>query len=225
MNSIQIVGTSPTMTSRDIAELVESRHDVVKLSIERLAKSGVISQPPLVDGPKSANGVVEKHYLINKRDSYVVVAQLCPEFTARLVDRWQELESMAVNPAALSTMDILKIAMEAEQGRLLAIEQRDAAISTKAEIGGKREATAMNTASQATKKANRLEIELDKSKEYATVKRVEMLYHGTKFNWRLLKSTAAEMEIPPIDVFDANYGTVKAYHSEVWREAYAVNIG
>ena len=33
------------------------------------------------------------------------------------------------------------------------------------------------------------------------------------------------MEIPPIDVFDANYGTVKAYHSEVWREAYAVNIG
>lgn len=67
----------------------------------------------------------------------------------------------------------------------------------------------MNTASQAVKKANKL----------------EMLYHGTKFNWRLLKSTAAEMEIPPIDVFDANYGTVKAYHSEVWREAYAVNIG
>lgn len=27
-----------------------------------------------------------------KRDSIVVVAQLCPEFTARLVDRWQELE-------------------------------------------------------------------------------------------------------------------------------------
>ena len=74
-------------------------------------------------------------------------------------------------------------------------------------------------------RANKLEIELDKAKEYATVKRVEMLYHGTKFNWRLLKSTAAEMEIPPIDVFDANYGTVKAYHSEVWREAYAVNIG
>jgi phage antirepressor YoqD-like protein len=28
-----------------------------------------------------------------KRDSYVVVAQLSPEFTARLVDRWQELEA------------------------------------------------------------------------------------------------------------------------------------
>lgn len=28
-----------------------------------------------------------------KRDSIIVVAQLSPEFTARLVDRWQELEA------------------------------------------------------------------------------------------------------------------------------------
>ena len=27
-----------------------------------------------------------------RRDSIIVVAQLCPEFTARIVDRWQELE-------------------------------------------------------------------------------------------------------------------------------------
>jgi hypothetical protein len=40
--------------------------------------------------------VVPKHYRFTgeqgKRDSIVVVAQLSPEFTARLVDRWQELE-------------------------------------------------------------------------------------------------------------------------------------
>lgn len=30
-----------------------------------------------------------------KRDSIIVVAQLSPEFTARLVDRWQELEKAA----------------------------------------------------------------------------------------------------------------------------------
>ncbi len=33
-----------------------------------------------------------------KRDSIVVVAQLSPEFTARLVDRWQELEAENVEP-------------------------------------------------------------------------------------------------------------------------------
>ena len=32
-----------------------------------------------------------------KRDSIIVVAQLSPEFTARLVDRWRELEDAAVN--------------------------------------------------------------------------------------------------------------------------------
>ena len=69
-----------------------------------------------------------------------------------------------------------------------------------------------------------IERELDKAKDYASVKRMEMLYHGTRFNWRLLKSAAVEMGVPAIDVFDANYGTVKAYHASVWMEAYAVSI-
>jgi prophage antirepressor-like protein len=102
--------------------------------------------------------------------------------------------------------------------------ERDCAIATKAEIGSRREATAMNTASQATKRVNQLEAELDRSKRYCTLKRMEMLHHGQKFNWRLLKSTGIEMGIEPIDVFDANYGKVKAYHAEVWKEAYAIDL-
>ena len=81
------------MSSLEIAELVETRHDVVKKSIERLIQKGIISKPPLVDGEKSANGVVIQLYLLEKRDSFVVVAQLSPKFTAKLVDRWQKLES------------------------------------------------------------------------------------------------------------------------------------
>jgi prophage antirepressor-like protein len=104
------------------------------------------------------------------------------------------------------------------------MEERDEAIRTKAEIGSRREATAMNTASQATKRANQLEVELDRSKQYCTVKRMEMLQHGQKFSWRLLKSTGIAMGVEPIDVFDANYGTVKAYHADVWKEAYAIDL-
>jgi len=91
-----------TMTSLEIAALVGSRHDNVKRAIERLAAAGVISQPPLEDGEKSANGVVTKVYVFEgeqgKRDSIVVVAQLSPEFTAKLVDRWQELEKQIAAP-------------------------------------------------------------------------------------------------------------------------------
>lgn len=38
---------------------------------------------------------------VSERDSYVIVAQLSPEFTGKLVDRWQELEEQAVHPVAL----------------------------------------------------------------------------------------------------------------------------
>ena len=103
-------------------------------------------------------------------------------------------------------------------------EARQLAERTKAEIGSRREATAMNTASQAVKLANTLSIQLDQSKQYATVKRMEMLYHGQRFNWRILRSVGDQMGITAIDVFDANYGTVKAYHADVWREAFAVDI-
>jgi len=88
-------GAALTMTSREIADLVESRHDSVKRTIERLAGAQAIARPPLVDGDKAGNNTVEKVYQVGKRDSYVIVAQLSPQFTARLVDRWQELEQRA----------------------------------------------------------------------------------------------------------------------------------
>jgi hypothetical protein len=53
---------------------------------------------------------------------------------------------------------------------------------------------------------------------------MEMLKHGQKFEWRRLKSTCTEMGIQAVDVFDQNYGTVKAYHVDVWREAYGIGL-
>lgn len=97
--------TPATMSSREIADLVEVRHDSVKRTIERLAERGLIVQPPLVDEPETdalGRTRVTKVYRVGKRDSYVIVAQLSPEFTARLVDRWQELESKAeFDPASV----------------------------------------------------------------------------------------------------------------------------
>src|SRR5699024_7796781 len=101
---ITISNNKPTMTSQDIAALVESRHDKVRQSIERLAERGVISLPPLgrVKVQRARRAETVKVYIFSgeqgKRDSIVVVAQLSPEFTARLVDRWQELEKKLQSP-------------------------------------------------------------------------------------------------------------------------------
>jgi len=107
MNKLVELSASQTMSSREIADLVESRHDKVKQSIDRLVERGVISNPPMGDGEKSANGVVEKIYLVGKRDSYIIVAQLSPEFTAKLVDRWQELEAQQL-PALPNYQEALR---------------------------------------------------------------------------------------------------------------------
>ena len=83
--------TDTKMTSQQIADLVGSRHDTVKKSIERMIVRGVISKPPMADGIKAANGVATQVYIFSgeqgRLDSIVVVAQLSPEFTAALVKR------------------------------------------------------------------------------------------------------------------------------------------
>jgi phage antirepressor YoqD-like protein len=114
------------MTSREIADLVESRHDSVKRAITRLSQAGAISQPPMVDGEKSLNGVVEQVYLIGERDSYVIVAQLSPKFTARLVDRWRELEAKDAKPVTLDLNDAvsLRAALLGYSERVITLEAK-----------------------------------------------------------------------------------------------------
>ena len=218
------------MTSREIADLVGSRHDNVKKSIERLSASGVIRHPPMQEAEKINNlGLTQKvsEYVFTgeqgKRDSIVVVAQLSPEFTARLVDRWQALEKQLAGRKPLAMPDFSN---PAEAARAWA-DQYDARLKaeqTKAQIGSRREATAMATASAAVRQVSRLQVQLDQSKQFATVKRVEALFPGHHFDWRMLKSATAELGLGAIDVFDQNYGTVKAYPAEAWLSSYAINI-
>lgn len=82
-----------TMSSREMAELTGKRHDNVKRTIEALSASGVIRLPQFEEvlNPGSGRKKITE-YRLCKRDSFVVVAQLSPEFTAALVDRWQALE-------------------------------------------------------------------------------------------------------------------------------------
>jgi phage regulator Rha-like protein len=131
-----------TMSSREIAELVNSRHDKVKQSIERLADRGVIALPPLGEYLDSL-GRKATEYRIGKRDSYVIVAQLSPEFTAHLVDRWQQLEAATAAPVVpQSFADALQLAadqqhaLEAQRVQIAVLEPKAAALDQIADIGG-----------------------------------------------------------------------------------------
>ena len=114
-----------------------------------------------------------------------------------------------------------------KEALLALIEKEEAlerAIATKSEIGSRREATAMNTASQAVKRANDLEIQLDKAKQYATVKKMEQ-HFKRKFQWQPLKKASVDMGYEIQKVFDANYENgINSYHIDVWLEVYGVWI-
>lgn len=145
-----------SMTSQQIAELVGSRHDVVRKSIERLAvdkpnKPAVIQLPPMTEvklnqslSPNSKTMVYVFLGEQGKRDSFVVVAQLSPEFTGALVDRWQELEQQvsASNPvmpalpnftnpadAAIAWAEEYK-AKEAAQAQVIELQPKADALDT-----------------------------------------------------------------------------------------------
>lgn len=93
-----------TMGTREIADMLGKRHPDIMRSAERLAESGVIGgSTPLAHTPyvNQQNGQTYYEYHLNKRDSIILVAQNSPEFTARLVDRWEELEEKVKQPSLL----------------------------------------------------------------------------------------------------------------------------
>ena len=85
-----------TMSSREIAEITGARHDNVKITIQRLAEKGAMPLPALQEVNNIGHGPTSIHiYQLDKRSSLIVVAQLCPVFLGRIIDRWQQLEVQA----------------------------------------------------------------------------------------------------------------------------------
>ena len=100
-----------TMSSREIAELTGKRHDSVKRTMEVLRCKEVVSFTQSVE-PTAGGGKPVRILLVNKRNSYIVVAQICPHFTALLVDRWQELENKPAHQIPQTLGEALQLAAD-----------------------------------------------------------------------------------------------------------------
>lgn len=92
----------PTMSSREIAELVEARHNDVVATIERLFAKGLLRSSRKTRREDTGGRPIEVYDLI-ERDSHLVVSGYSDEHRARVIDRWQELEAQAA-PAVPQTM-------------------------------------------------------------------------------------------------------------------------
>lgn len=121
MNNLILPGASGvTMTSQQMAGLTGKRHDSVKRTIATLADKAVIQLPQFVE-VKNHIGQTVYEYIFSgeqgERDSYIVVAQLSPEFTAKLVDEWKRLKGATGIPQTYA--EALRLA--ADQAEQLAL--------------------------------------------------------------------------------------------------------
>lgn len=103
-----VTSSAITMSSREIAELVGSKHEAVRKSAERLAADQILTSP-LATFDYEHRGNTYWEYRFEKRDCLVLVARLSPAFTAQVIDRWQELELKAQEIKPLTHLETARL--------------------------------------------------------------------------------------------------------------------
>lgn len=217
-----------TMSSREIAELTGKQHQHVRRDIDKMltelgedvSKFGRI----YID---DSNRKQEEFHL-DRELTDTLLTGYSAVMRRKVIARWRELEAKAaapVAPAELSRMEILQLAVDSEKGRLLAIEQRDHAIATKAQIGSKREATAMATAATAKREAVKLRERMGEATHRASVFAVEGMTKPTQYPWLPLRSYCQQNALEMGEAFSPGIQRkVKTYPAEAWMAVYGVDL-
>lgn len=225
-----ITQNTVTMTSREIAELVGSPHDSVLKTIRRLIDEGIVfgNETPYTH---PQNGQTYSQFNLSFRDTMVVASGYSAEMRAKIIDRWQELEAQAAKPTpgTIAMPDFSNPVLaarawaDAKEAEQAALAQLQYAVHTKAEIGSRREATSMATASTAVRQAETLRKELGRAKSMATIRAVSKAV-GEEFQFRPLSNWCKAHEIIPEYVTDPLYGEVRTYPAEAWQEVYGISL-
>ena len=160
--------------------------------------------------------------IINESGLYsLILSSKLPN--AKKFKRWVTSE---VLPEIRKTGSYTKAPKSFKEALFLAYKQQEKIEElekTKTWIGNKREAQAMNTASQKVKEVKKLQLALDLEMSYATVKKVEKAT-GRKYNWQNLKKYCESAGLCWNKAFDSNYGSVNSYPAEAWKNVYGVEI-
>ena len=211
-----------TMSTRVIAELCEKEHRNVKRDSEVMFQGLQLDALNFEHIYLDSMNRQQTEYLLDEELTMTLVTGYNIVLRNRVIKRWKELEGQSVAnlpdyPAALRLYaDQLEVSARLEL-------ERNHAIATKAEIGSKREATSMATASKYKRENTKLKVQLDESLNFATIKKVQSLTGGTYDTYALRRHSKANgLEIQKAE--DANYGSVNSYHKDAWLAVYNINL-
>ena len=217
-----LVDNQPYFCLADVCRILDIKN--VSDCKDRLKKDGVVNNDVI-----DSLGRRQVANFINESNLYKCIFQSRQPYAEKFQD-WVTEEVLpeirktgSYSLVPKSYAEALRLYADEVEQRELMQKQRDEAIRTKAYISDKKTATAMNTASQKSREVEKLKRELDKSKEFASIKAAEIRLKS-KFDWKPLRNycTSHELEMPKI--FDANYGSVRTYPAEAWQEIYGVDL-
>lgn len=196
----KVIDGGQTMTSLQIAEITGRNHKDVMRSIREMEDAWVKINGrnfALVDYT-DAKGEKRPCYQLNKVESLYIATKFNNEARAKLVLRWEELETGKAEPLAKHNVP----QTYAEALRQLA-DEVEAKEKTQALLAEKTE-------------------QLDESKEWFSIKRWAQIHRKNwrNYDWRKLKALSCELGYEVKKIFDANYSEVNIYHKAVFETAY-----
>ena len=195
MKNLVIANATLTMTLKEITDLLNVEHNKAMNKVEKMAEDPEFGTVAKTSTVYNDKGQTIQTYQLDKRQSIAVASRLNTALLMRIIDRWQELENQSKPSMPTTYIAALEALVASEKAKELALLQVD-----------------------------ELQVELDESRAYCTIKRFAFY---NKLDWRDLswkKLKAAHIRITGEDVhkiFDANFPDgVNAYHKEAFAEVY-----
>lgn len=124
MNQL-ITATQLTMSSLEVSELTGKRHDNVMVDTEKLLNELGLNTPDFSGVYLAANNQEYMCFNLPKRECLILISGYSVALRAKIIDRWQELESQQAPKLPQSFAQALQLA--ADQAKV--IEDQQAAIA------------------------------------------------------------------------------------------------
>lgn len=132
-------GGNPTMSSREIAELTGKQHKHVLADIRKMLGDLKIQPAEFSARYLDAKGEARECFNLPKRESLILVSGYSVDLRARIIDRWEALESgkaepigappRGVNPALIGREARLQFRMGLSVAKMLGLTGNQAALS------------------------------------------------------------------------------------------------
>ena len=203
MNSIESIRKQNTITTLEIAEMMEVRHQKV---LEKLEGRKDGTQKGIVQVLTEHQMVFSDYFILSSYKDSSVKENKCYNVTKLgcdfLANKFTGEKGIIFTALYVKKFD----EMEKSVQKKLPTTYREAVAQLLDSLNREEE----------------LQAQLDTSKEWYSIKRVASL-NGVSwktFDWRRLKDIGLSMGYEVKKIFDANYGEVNTYHKNVWEVAY-----